>query len=239
MTATTEPPADVAGGRQRFDVAGHHLDPNLSTHAARQVLAAAHADRVRPACLCRPGGGEREMYIARLGADPYVVKRMPDTGMVHAPDCPSYLPPESLSGLGQVLGAAIQESADTGITALRLGLRMGKADRNAPTATGGGDGSSDSVSTDGTRLTLRAVLHYLWQEAGLATWSPGMTGKRNWASSAGTCARPPGGSSPKASRSRPACSCPSRSTPTANPNSPRADSRRGRPPARSAAPASS
>jgi Protein of unknown function (DUF1173) len=36
------------------------------------------------------------------------------------------------------------------------------------------------VRAGGARPTLRAVLHYLWQEAGLTTWSPGMTGKRNW-----------------------------------------------------------
>jgi hypothetical protein len=27
---------------------------------------------------------------------------------------------------------------------------------------------------------LRALLHYLWQEAGLTAWTPGMTGRRNW-----------------------------------------------------------
>ena len=44
-----------------------------------------------------------EMYVARLG-DGYIVKRMPDTGSHHAPDCPSYEPPAEFSGLGQVLG---------------------------------------------------------------------------------------------------------------------------------------
>jgi hypothetical protein len=39
---------------------------------------------------------------------------------------------------------------------------------------------ADSVTGDANRLSLRALLHYLWQEADLATWSPGMAGKRNW-----------------------------------------------------------
>jgi uncharacterized protein DUF1173 len=57
---------------------------------------------------------------------------------------------------------------------------MAKADRNGPAlSTSGGEGS-DSVTADGTRLSMRAVLYYLWQEAELATWSPGMAGKRNW-----------------------------------------------------------
>ena len=56
---------------------------------------------------------------------------------------------------------------------------MSKTERPGLASTGGG-GVADSVSAHPDRLTLRAVLHYLWQEADLATWSPGMAGKRNW-----------------------------------------------------------
>jgi hypothetical protein len=56
---------------------------------------------------------------------------------------------------------------------------MSRAERGAPAGAGSG-GVADSVTADPNRLTLRAVLHYLWQEADLATWSPGMAGKRNW-----------------------------------------------------------
>ena len=162
--------------RQGFVLAGRQLD-DLTEPGTQRLLAGAHANRLRPSCLCTDTGVE--MYIARVGTDRYVIKRMPDTGMVHAPACPSYLPPEMVSGLGQVLGGAIQESAETGVTALKLGFRMGKAERNAGAATQGAT-EADSVATDGSRLTLLAMLHYLWQEAGLATWSPAMTGKRNW-----------------------------------------------------------
>jgi len=55
------------------------------------------------------------MYVARLG-EGFIVKRMPDTGSHHAPDCPSYEPPAELSGLGQVLGSAITEDPATGET---------------------------------------------------------------------------------------------------------------------------
>lgn len=174
----SSPPLDLAGDtdRQVFDIGGVHVSAAATTKA-QQVLVDAHTHRVRPMCLCVDGGVP--MYVARVG-DRFIVKRMPDTGMVHATDCPSYLPPEALSGLGQVLGGAILEQAETGITALRLGFRMAKADRNGPgPAASSGDGS-DSVAADGTRLGMRAVLHYLWQEADLATWSPGMAGKRNW-----------------------------------------------------------
>jgi hypothetical protein len=168
--------SEHAGDRQTFELYGRRIT-NTNKSDVQQLLAAAHTDRVRPLCLCRPDGVA--MYIAKIGPDRYVIKRMPDSGLEHAHRCASYLPPEELSGLGQVLGSAITEEADSGLTALRLGFRMSKAERAAPAGVGG-EGVTDSVAADPNRLTLRAVLHYLWQEADLATWSPGMAGKRNW-----------------------------------------------------------
>ena len=162
--------------RQTFELYGRRI-----THAnhpdVQQMLAAAHTDRIRPLCLCRPDGVA--MYVAKVGPEKFVIKRMPDTGLAHTHRCASYLPPEELSGLGQVLGSAITEEADSGLTAIKLGFRMSKAERAAPAGAGSG-GVADSVAADPNRLTLRAVLHYLWQEADLATWTPGMDGKRNW-----------------------------------------------------------
>jgi hypothetical protein len=162
--------------RQTFELYGRRIT-STSSRDVQQLLATAHTDRVRPLCLCRPDGVV--MYIAKIGPDQYVIKRMPDTGLAHAHHCASYLPPEELSGLGQVLGSAITEEADSGLTAIKLGFRMSKAERAAP-GSAGGVAVADSVKPDPSRLTLRAVLHYLWQEAELATWSPGMAGKRNW-----------------------------------------------------------
>ena len=89
-----------ASDRQVFDVAGTRLHAPASPEA-QQVLAAAHADRIRPRCLCTTDGVP--MYIARVSHDRFIIKRLPDTGMVHAVRCPSHQPPEALSGLGQVL----------------------------------------------------------------------------------------------------------------------------------------
>jgi hypothetical protein len=118
-----------------------------------------------------------EMYVARLG-DGFIVKRMPNTGSHHAPDCPFYEPPAEFSGLGQVLGSAIIEDPATGETTLKLDFSMSKiAGRSTmPTA----DSSSDSVTTDGTKLSLRGLLHYLWDQAELTRWQPGFAGKRTW-----------------------------------------------------------
>lgn len=170
-------PATGENRRQIFLVAGERI-PSPSVDVAQRLLASAHAARVRPICLCTAGGVA--MYIAQMAPDRYIIKRMPDTGLLHTPNCPSYLPPETLSGLGEVLHGAIEESVDTGLAVLRLGFRMARNERTAEESTAASGRQTGSVRADGTRLTLRALLHYLWQEAGLTTWSPGMTGKRNW-----------------------------------------------------------
>ncbi len=143
-----------------------------------ETIAEAHATRQRPLCLCVPQGVE--MYVARL-AEPhggYIVKRMPDTGCRHAPDCQSYEPPADESGLGQVLGSAINEDTATGQTSLRLGFSLTKMPGRSRMPPAGGE--TESVSTDGTKLSLRGLLHYLWDQAELTKWHPGFEGKRTW-----------------------------------------------------------
>ena len=133
----------------------------------------------RPRCLCRfsADGVGVEMYISRVG-DKYLLKRMPGTGSLHHPGCASFEPPPEPSGLGEVLGSAICSQPKEGITTLALGFPLTRSSgRAAPTAS---DGESDSVHTDGTKLRLRGLLHYLWDEAGLTSWTP-VTVKRPWA----------------------------------------------------------
>lgn len=140
-----------------------------------QAIAEAHVAYHRPRCLCQPQGVE--MYVARLGAG-YIVKRMPDTGCHHAPDCPSYEPPAECSGLGQVLGSAITEDPATGETTLKLDFPLLKRPGHRALPPEGGEG--DSAATNGTRLSLRALLHYLWDQAELTRWQPAFAGKRSW-----------------------------------------------------------
>ena len=101
------------------------------------------------------------------------------TGSSHTHDCPSYAPPDELSGLGQVLGSAITEDPTTGETTLKLDFPLTK--RPARTQQPPAGGNSDSVATNGTRLSLRGLLHYLWDQAELTRWHPGFAGKRTWA----------------------------------------------------------
>jgi hypothetical protein len=156
-------------GGQRFEVASRGF---------AEAIANAHAARQRPRCQCVPHGAE--MYVARLAGSHggYIVKRMPDTGSRHAYDCPSYEPPADLTGLGQVLGTAITEDPATGQSSLRLGFSLTKLPARSHMPPAGGE--SESVSTDGTKLSLRGLLHYLWDQAELTKWHPGFAGKRTW-----------------------------------------------------------
>ncbi len=143
-----------------------------------EAIAKAHAHHLRPRCLCRPGSPGIEMYVARL-SDGYVIKRMPNTGWQHATDCPSYEPPADFSGLGPLVGSAIVENPVTGVTALKLGFPMTKLPgRHAQPAAGS---ASSSVASQCQKLGLRALLHYLWDQAELTHWKPGFAGRRNWA----------------------------------------------------------
>lgn len=80
--------------------------------------------------------------------------------------------------LGQVLGTAINEDPATGQTSLRLGFSLTKLAGRSQMPSAGGE--SESVATDGTKLSLRGLLHYLWDRAELTMWHPGFAGKRTW-----------------------------------------------------------
>lgn len=157
-----------------YEIAGLRFE--IGSRGFADAIADAHAAHQRPRCLCLDEGVE--MYVARLG-EGYIVKRMPDTGSHHAPDCPSYEPPAECSGLGQVLGSAISEDPATGETTLRLDFPLAKIPGRLIMPPAGGE--SDSVSSSGNRLSLRGLLHYLWDQAELTRWHPGFAGKRTWA----------------------------------------------------------
>ena len=148
------------------------------TERWEEILARAYAAKIRPKCLCKPREDAPKMYIAAVrGA--HVLKRMPFSGARHAPHCDHYEAPPELSGLGQVSGSAIREDPDSDTTTLNLDFALTKGAARAQPA--GGATEHDSVRSDGTKLTLRATLHYLYDEAGLTRWSPRMRGRRSWA----------------------------------------------------------
>lgn len=141
----------------------------------RTLLAQAHGSKTRPTCMCLNQG--TPMYIARIG-ETYYVKRMPNTGHQHSIHCDSYQPPLELSGLGEVIGTAINENPDEGTTTIKLDFALNKSPGRTPPVPSGIE--KTSVKTDGNKLTIRAMLHYLYEQAGFNKWSPLMEGKRNW-----------------------------------------------------------
>jgi hypothetical protein len=156
-----------------YEIDRQRFSPDDPRFAA--ALAGAYVRRTRPLCCCRQPGVE--MYIAKVG-DSHVVKRMPNTGARHAARCASYDPPASLSGLGELLGSAIQTSVIDGLTSLKFDFAMSR--RGKQTRVDTGEQVSSGSKPGVTRLTLRATLHYLLDQAGLTRWSPAMEGKRNW-----------------------------------------------------------
>jgi Protein of unknown function (DUF1173) len=143
----------------------------------QRVLEKAHASKLHPRCLCVAYDHKPAVYVARLAMQ-YIVKRMPNSGADHAPHCDHYEPPAELSGLGQVLGTAIREDSTTQMTTLALNFSLSKGKSRAAITTS--DIKHDSVKSDGTKLTLRGLFDYLYDQSGLNRWSPAMTGKRNW-----------------------------------------------------------
>jgi hypothetical protein len=142
-----------------------------------EAIANAHEHHLRPRCLCQPSGPGLDMYVARV-LNSYTVKRMPNTGSQHATTCPSYEPPAEFSGLGPLVGTAIVENPATGKTTLKLDFPMSKLPGRAaqpPSA-----GTSNCAVAHGHRLGLRALLHYLWDQAELTHWKPGFAGRRTW-----------------------------------------------------------
>src|SRR5208283_1086717 len=143
-------------------------DPGL-----QEALARVYGTPARPRCLCIAEGVE--MYVSKFRD--FVIKRMPETGAEHRPICPSYELPATESGLGEVLGEAIIERGSEGVE-LRLDFpltrRVGRSfAATAPQPPG-------EVTVARKQLSMRGLLHYLWERAGFNRWYPRMEGKRSY-----------------------------------------------------------
>jgi hypothetical protein len=144
----------------------------------QQILAHAYASGLRPLCGCNRAA-PAELYVAKIASRAsYEVRRMPKAGAKHASECDHYEPPPGLSGLAQVQGHAILEDLQNDTVELKLDFALSKiSGRTLPTPK---DTPADSVKSDGTKLTLRGLLHYLWHTAQLDKWYPAMQGKRSY-----------------------------------------------------------
>ena len=141
--------------------------------ALQAALAEVYGTDERPRCLCVEHG--IEMYVAQHAQ--LVIKRMPGTGPAHHPSCPSYEAPASETGLGDLLGEAVIERGPERVE-VRLDFPLSHV--SVPRPAQAPSAPSQSVSAAQRRLSMRGLLHLLWDRAGFSRWSPRMEGKRTW-----------------------------------------------------------
>ena len=157
---------------QRFAIGGRLVDaddPQL-----QDLLAQAYEAPGRPRCLCVAGGVE--MYVAFHRH--FQIKRMPETGDRHHPACPSYEPGPAMSGLGELVGEAVVQ-----LDPARVELHVDFAWARVPGRPGVSREPAEPSEVGRTRrrMSLRALMHFLFERAGFNRWSPAMAGKRNQA----------------------------------------------------------
>lgn len=140
----------------------------------QDALARIYETPERPRCMCVRGGVE--MYVAKHRQ--YVVKRMPGTGNRHHPACVSYEPEYGQSGLGELMGESVIARSPESVE-LRVDFPLARVPGKAiprgelvPPA---------EINVPRHRMSLRAVMHYLFERAGFNRWTPAMEGKRSQA----------------------------------------------------------
>jgi len=155
---------------QRFSIRGQEF--GADDLRLQEALACIYDTQERPRCLCQPNG--IEMYVARHRK--FAIKRMPDSGSTHHPCCTSYEPESRHSGLGELLGEAVLER-EHGQIELRVDFPWSRRQGNCIPC--GEPETAPEVAIPSQRMTLHALLHFLFERAGFNRWTPAMAGKRN------------------------------------------------------------
>lgn len=154
---------------QRFFIKGESF--SADDVRLQDALGHIYATPERPRCMCIPDGVE--MYVAKHRQ--YAVKRMPGTGNKHHPSCASFEPAYEQSGLGELIGDAVIERSPE-LIELRVDFPLARIPGKAVPR--GEPVPSADISTGRRRMSLRAVMHYLFERAGFNRWTPAMEGKR-------------------------------------------------------------
>ncbi len=148
----------------------------------KRVLLMAHG-KADVRCTC-PGAGEKRLSIhSRANSDRFHLARFPETGAEHSEDCIYYGVDPSMSGLGSYRRGVVQE-LDDGAVKIKLKIGLQQRAAVAPDESISAGPTETKVATPRPRsgqasMTLLGLLHFLWTQAGLNTWTPGMEGKRN------------------------------------------------------------
>lgn len=156
---------------RRFAICGKTLD--ASDPHLQAWLALIYGTVERPRCLCVPEGVD--MYVAHY--EQYQIKRLPDSGHLHHPGCPAYAPEGTLSGLGTLLGDAVLEAVP-GQFELRVDFPWARLGGRS-ISPGAARDDINNVQATPQRMSLLALLHFLFERAGFNRWTPAMSGKRS------------------------------------------------------------
>lgn len=154
---------------QRFFIKG--CTYSATDARLQEALARIYEAPERPRCLCIRGGVD--MYVAKHRQ--YLVKRMPGTGTRHHPSCASYDPEYGQSGLGELRGESVIEHSPESIE-LRVDFPLARMPGRAIPR--GESVPPAEIKAARRRMSLRAVMHYLFERAGFNRWAPAMEGKR-------------------------------------------------------------
>lgn len=170
--------AQGGGGRELVRINGRVVPRSLAdeNHSAWQMmLEQDYLNDKKPVCLCRGGAAPLEMYIQKRGPA-YVLKRMPNSGHMHHPDC------ESHGGICQAsrdlyTKDAISETRD-GKISIKLSVPLTTIAAYSPKDEDAAQPPRHAPGVKRNTISLRGLLNLLWEESGLNQWSPGWAGKR-------------------------------------------------------------
>lgn len=128
-------------------------------------------------CQCF-GRGEKKLEVRHLSeANTFYLARYKNTGSEHSPDCLYYAPDVESSGLCGYARDVVEEMSNGGLRVkLQLGLKAGEPIKQSdPTAVS----APRKALPKKPSMSLLALLHLMWSESGLHSWTPRMTGRRN------------------------------------------------------------
>jgi hypothetical protein len=153
--------------------------------AFQTALRRIHESGDYALCLC-PGKGDRKLYVSRHG-EAYRVARFPNSGLDHAPDCRFFATPAEMSGLAGYQQGVVTEAIDgSKKVRLKIGLTRkavaARQEREETEEVDGDDTTPDKAVQRKSQaaMTDLGLLQFLWTEASLNRWHPGMNGKRFW-----------------------------------------------------------
>lgn len=151
----------------------------ISDHEdAWQAILRDHHDLGRkPTCLCKKGPG-RGLGPVRLSSGRFILRRLPETGAEHDPECAFWDPDPRTSGMQCYDVPAIRGSAESGFS-LRLSEAIQPRKESEETAKVPSQASpSPSTPKRQPAVSMLGLLHFLWERARFNQWRPGMAGKR-------------------------------------------------------------